>query len=127
MKIRIKGNAIRLRLTRSEVQAVATEGYLADETAFRVARFTYALKADPNLDQLNADFKDGTITLYMPTSFAQEWYNTEKVGFEHHLKFHSGELLHLLIEKDFMCMDESTEDQSDNYPNPSATEKNETC
>jgi hypothetical protein len=28
------------------------------------------------------------------------------------------EKLHLLVEKDFTCLDNVTEDQSDNYPNP---------
>lgn len=27
--------------------------------------------------------------------------------------------VNLLIEKDFVCIDNTTEDQSDNYPNPS--------
>jgi len=29
-----------------------------------------------------------------------------------------GVQLHLLLEKDFVCLDNTAEDQSDNYPNP---------
>jgi hypothetical protein len=30
----------------------------------------------------------------------------------------NGKELFLLLEKDFVCLDETIEDQSDNYPNP---------
>jgi len=124
MKIRIKGNTIRFRLTRSEVEAVATIGHLSEETVFAETSFRYAVRATKGLDGLNADFKEGAITLYMPVASAQEWWTTERVGFEHQLVLDNGNTLYLLIEKDFVCMDESTEDQSDNYPNPSAQKKN---
>jgi hypothetical protein len=41
--------------------------------------------------------------------------DTDKVGFENT----DGEL-HLLVEKDFTCLDNVAEDQSDNFPNPLA-------
>ena len=40
---------------------------------------------------------------------------TDKVGFEGK----QGDLV-LLVEKDFTCLDNAEEDQSDNYPNPLA-------
>jgi hypothetical protein len=42
-----------------------------------------------------------------------ELKDTDKVGFGNQA---AG--LHLLIEKDFTCLDNVDEDQSDNYPNP---------
>jgi hypothetical protein len=44
-----------------------------------------------------------------------EFVNTDKVGYE---GTHGN--LHLLVEKDFTCLDNVAEDQSDNYPNPLA-------
>jgi hypothetical protein len=49
----------------------------------------------------------------MPADMANEWVATEKVGFES-----TDNELYLLIEKDFKCLDDVAEDQSDNYPNP---------
>ncbi len=42
--------------------------------------------------------------------------NTDEVGFENE----QGKLF-LLVEKDFTCLDNVSEDQSDNYPNPLAS------
>jgi len=49
----------------------------------------------------------------MPEAMANEWITTDKVGFEY-----QDEGLFLLVEKDFKCLDNVAEDQSDNYPNP---------
>ncbi len=49
----------------------------------------------------------------MPELMANEWSNSEQVGFEYNKNG-----LYLLVEKDFKCLDNVAEDQSDNYPNP---------
>lgn len=41
-----------------------------------------------------------------------------KVGFYHTQTLDDGQKLNLTLEKDFVCLDERSEDQSDNYPNP---------
>jgi hypothetical protein len=56
--------------------------------------------------------------MFMPNAMAEEWTSTDQVGFEN-----NGGQLYLLIEKDFKCLDNVAEDQSDNYPNPLALNK----
>ncbi|MFT6938435.1 MAG: hypothetical protein ACJA1N_002742, partial [Saprospiraceae bacterium] len=45
MKIRIKGNSIRYRLTKTEVEVFSREGYYSEETTFNGNTLVYALKA----------------------------------------------------------------------------------
>jgi hypothetical protein len=49
----------------------------------------------------------------MPITMVKIWDSTDRVGFEYQDKD-----LFLLVEKDFKCLDNVAEDQSDNYPNP---------
>jgi hypothetical protein len=53
---------------------------------------------------------------------AKDWCNTELVSLQaEQLVGDSGEMLSILVEKDFSClMDRKGEDESDNYPNPNA-------
>ena len=51
----------------------------------------------------------------MPQVMVKEWADTERVGFENKTP-----AFFLLVEKDFKCLDNVAEDQSDNYPNPLA-------
>jgi hypothetical protein len=115
MKIRIKGSSLRYRLTKTDIETFSKEGYIEESITFGVQLLVYALQRSV-IDELSATFQDNKITLFMPDKLAQEWELTDHVGFEN-----SNGPLYLLIEKDFKCMDNVAEDQSDNYPNPKLT------
>ena len=118
MKIRIKGNSIRYRLTKTEVEAFCSIGYVAERTKFNTNVFTYELKAISGISQLEANFTNNTVTLYLPENQKHNWHKNTKVGFENKMSTPTGEELYLLVEKDFVCLDVRDEDESDNYPNP---------
>ena len=121
MKIRIKGNFIRYRLTQSEVRALADTGRLEEETCFgpddsQVLR--YAIETKENIEGLQADFSHNRITLYLPVQAAKNWPEEDRVGFKQEMQVAPTTTLFLLLEKDFVCLDDVAEDQSDHYPNP---------
>jgi len=112
MKIRIKGNSVRYRLTQTEVARFGAGEEIRENTNFDTGVFSYALQKTDE-PYITALFVNNTITLGMPITMADEWTNTNKVGFAGKC----GELA-VFIEKDFKCLDNVAEDQSDNYPNP---------
>jgi hypothetical protein len=114
MKIRIKGNSIRYRMSKTDVERFIKTGYLDETVDFGAQKFVYALKKYGK-SALTASFEQSTITLYMPEQMAAEWEAPGKVGFDGIYN-----KLSLLIEKDFQCLDNVEEDQSDNYPNPAS-------
>lgn len=118
MKIRIKGNSIRYRLTKPEVETFCREGYFMERTEFKNQIFKYELRSLDNISNLDADFKSDTITMYLPEQDKNDWAISNRVGFQHTISLANGKELFLLLEKDFVCLDETIEDQSDNYPNP---------
>lgn len=120
MKIRIKGNSVRYRLTKSEVETFCETGLYQETTDFGNAVFTYALKAKKGIDTLEATFNENTITLYLSDKERSTWGSSDRVGYSNIMDLPNGEQLSLLLEKDFVCLDETIEDQSDNYPNPLA-------
>ncbi len=120
MKIRIKGNSIRLRLSKSEIDRFAATSYLEEKTEFGVSSLVYAIAADKNASELSANFEANKITVQVPTHMHREWTTTDCVGFENKLKTGENSYLLLLIEKDFVCLDNTLEDQSDNFPNPNS-------
>lgn len=113
MKIRIKGNSVRFRLTQSEVKQLCENGSVSEQTNFEDTSFRYTVKMTDDKDTLFANFEDGMITLFLPEGLGKDWYTNERVGFQHHQ-----DTLFLLLEKDFTCLDNTMEDQTDNYPNP---------
>lgn len=93
---------------------LSKEGYLEDRTDFGGRTLVYVLQKDQG-KKLTAFFNDNVICLQIPGKMIDELENTDKVGFEG-----KDGNLHLLVEKDFTCLDNVNEDQGDNYPNPLA-------
>ena len=121
MKIRIKGDSIRFRLTRTEVEALCKNGYFEEVTHLKGAFFSYAVRTAESAG-MTARFKDNGITLYIDNGLVDGWESNDRVGFEHVEETSGTSQLHLLLEKDFVCLDRRLEDQSDNYPNPKLQE-----
>jgi len=121
MKIRIKGNSVRFRLTKTEVGTFCKTGLFEEQTDFGETLFKYRLKAIPQEELLNISFENNTITLYANEEEVKGWHKTSRISFEYSVKKNKSTAMLLLLEKDFVCMDATVEDQSDNYPNPKDT------
>jgi hypothetical protein len=120
MKIRIKGNSIRIRLTKTEVDKFGAEAHLEESTEFGNNSLRYAISVSPDNTELSASFEGNTITMWVPSAMQKEWVSGETVGYSNKMPIGNGKELFLLLEKDFVCLDNTFEDQSDNYPNPNA-------
>lgn len=119
MKIRIKGNSIRYRLTRTEIDNFGKIGWLEDKTEFlNGSSFHYRLERKAGIENMEASFSGDMICIFVPAKIAAEWTTTDIVGYDYKMKIEEGKELFLLIEKDFVCLDHTLEDQSDNYENP---------
>ncbi|MFK7983205.1 MAG: hypothetical protein AB8G86_24710 [Saprospiraceae bacterium] len=120
MKLRIKGNSVRLRLTQSEVQQLATEGKVTEilkfgPTAFRQLNYTVQ-KSDSTF--IGASYNLNEITVMLPTSIADDWVHSDKISLEQTINAEGEEIL-ILIEKDFKCLKaRPNEEERDMYPHP---------
>jgi hypothetical protein len=122
MKLRIKGNSIRLRLGRSEVRRLATDGMLEESTAFGPSKeqcLVYALCVSDDEPDICATFGDRRIVIQVPAKVAHQWVTTEQVGIQATQQTGDGGELQILIEKDFECIEApSDESQEDAFPHP---------
>ena len=123
MKLRIRGNTLRLRLTQGEVRQLRASGEVSDAVHFGPDRaLHYALVAG-EVDEPRARFEGDRITVELPRASANAWADGDAVGIEHDQPLSpaggDGEVLALLIEKDFQCLaPRSGEDDSDAFPHP---------
>ena len=123
MKLRIRGNSIRLRLKRGEVDSLAAGTTLVDETQFPESKLSYSLGLSDSDDML-ASFDNGSIAISMPREIIPEWADTDLVSLYSELELPDSGMLSVLIEKDFSCLEpghhRDCEDDADTYPHPSA-------
>jgi hypothetical protein len=118
MTIRIKGNSLRYRLTRPEVERFVKTGHVEQQINFGGTSLYYSILMT-DADWLSVSFLDNRITLFFPAALIDEWIHTDRAGFDHQVPLGAtGETLYLLVEKDYTCLDKTAEDQSDHFPNP---------
>ena len=118
MKLRIKGNSLRLRLTKSEVSKLATEGIIEEHIGFVNNELTYSIVSSKTAHTITASFQGNAIRVIMPAMLSEDWPTNDIISFDEYLDENNQQSLYILIEKDFKCIDATTEDQSDNFENP---------
>lgn len=119
MKLRVRGNSLRLRLSRSEVETFDHVGRVEEAVRFGPgAQFVYAMERTPD-GALSARLEGALVTVSIPAALAGPWCRTEQVGLEADQPTGDGQTMRILIEKDFTCLKtRSGEDESDAFPNP---------
>jgi len=123
MKLRIRGDNIRLRLKRGEVEQLAAGVSIVEKTHFPNGVLTFRLDMAGNKD-VSASFDNDSIVVSVPESQVLEWASTEKVSLHVDQKLQGTGPLSLLIEKDFRCLEpghhRECDDDEDTFPHPSA-------
>lgn len=127
MKLRIRGNSLRLRLTKSEVTEIGA-GLPVEETVDfggePAQKLIYALVPTDDAENPTAVFDAGRIAVFIPKAQAAEWARTNQVGIEAEKQNGAGaggggRSLRILIEKDFACLEtRAGEEDADTFAHP---------
>ena len=120
MKLRIQGNSLRLRVSRSEVARFSETGRIAETIRFAQepeATLTYALESSVDTAAIAARWQPGEVAVVIPADVARKWAEGDGVGLSGDCSI--GErTLSVLVEKDFACLDRSDADNADTFPHP---------
>lgn len=120
MKLRIHGNSVRLRLTRSEVERFARDGKIESVVGFGPApyhRLTYGFAIRPQSECMAVEYSSNCITIFVSPLVAQDWTTTERISVSDHQPLGNEGCLEILVEKEFRRMRDAVPDP-DLYPNP---------
>ncbi|HEX8710387.1 MAG TPA: hypothetical protein VF730_00850 [Terracidiphilus sp.] len=121
MKLRIKGNSLRLRITRPELDRLMSEGRIEDAICFASdgrSRLSYSLEHTATSSFPTVRFVSPSIEVRIPTAQAQEWSLSDEVGIYASIDLAASGSLDLAVEKDFACMHGTAEENRDAFPNP---------
>ena len=117
MKLRLRGNTLRLRLNQSEVRSLSEGGSVESATSFGPGQ-TLAYRVVPIGAAPEASLEGTAIVLRLPTASLRSWAQSDDLTLEHEQKWDGG-ALRIALEKDLACAHpRSGEDNSDAFPNP---------
>ena len=123
MKLRIKGNSLRLRISRSEVDRLLRRERLEETIHFAPhadAKLTYALEQASSVSVPTVRYTGKEVTVLIPAGLADTWCTTDMVGIAEQVDLGTFGSLELVIEKDFACLDRNEEENRDTFANPHA-------
>ena len=123
MKLRIKGNSLRLRVSRSELARFQAGGRIEETihfTAAPEATLTYALESASKSSPVTVRYGSCEVTVVLSKDRARIWGDESEVGVYTTLDMGPAGSLEVAVEKDFACLDRSDEDNSDTFANPLA-------
>lgn len=127
MKLRLKNNSVRFRLTQPETARLTSEGRVEEAIEFGPqagGKFVFALETIEGKGEIRAIFDERRLTIFIPRERAAKWSETGQIGLEAEQNIGGEKTLRLLIEKDFACLaPRAGEDDSDAFPHPTTEGK----
>jgi hypothetical protein len=124
MKLRIRGNSIRIRLDRLEIEQLAQHGLVEDKIEFGATddeALHYSIEWREQNSPLSAEFAPNAIRIFSPRDIADTLTSTNDISLESEQIVAEGRILRLLVEKDFACLTtRSNEDDTHAFENPAS-------
>lgn len=120
MKVRIKGNSIRLRLSQTELGRLDNHEVIAEQIDFAPGvSLIYSLERSITAKQPIVHYGNNQIQLILPEEMASNWINTNQISIRAQQDNATADPLRILIEKDFRCLTERpNENEEDLFPHP---------
>ena len=123
MKLRIKGNSLRLRVTRSELARLLEGAVVAETIHFGPGpdqSLTYALISGSHADAVKVLYRERIVTASISADALRGWSDEDQVGLYASIDIGTAGALEVAIEKDFACLDRKDEENADTFANPHA-------
>ena len=123
MKLRIRGNSIRIRVSQTELASIAADGSVEEAIQFGPAqRLVYGLTVAEQ-GPARVIYDSNRVVIQLPRQAVNQWLDPAEVSIHDQQDIGDGECLRILVEKDFTCLaPREGEDDSDLFPNPGTTE-----
>lgn len=120
MKLRIYQDSIRFRVQKPEIDQLKSDGVVQAFISLGndVGTGLYYEVKLAAVDVPVIDFSGNKVSLSIPQNNGLKWCEGNDVGIYGQQIVADGKLLKILLEKDFKCLDDTFEDQSDMFPNP---------
>jgi hypothetical protein len=121
MKLRIKGDSLRLRIARSELARLQAGERVQETihfTAAPEARLSYSLQIKSQPVPIRVEYEAQEVSVILSEEQAVTWSQDSEVGVYATVDIGSQRQLEVALEKDFACLDRDEQGNEDTFANP---------
>lgn len=124
MKLRLRGNSIRLRLTQAEVGALEAGREVADSTGLGPGHFLEFGVRPGTRESLEISATAHGFFILVPQNTLSQWAAGADEGFEADIRISDSETTRVTVQKDYACLKPRGEEDHDSFAHPdSETQK----
>ncbi len=116
MKLRILDDTIRIRISQPEMNLLA-DGKAISTICHMYPNHLEVEVLPVRVSELSLSFENHVILLKIPRAQLNEMHQSDMVGFDHTFEFDENQIA-LKFEKDFQCLTDREEDESNLFKNP---------
>lgn len=118
MKLRLYNDSARFRLDMKDIEELHSTGIVTASIKFGFGsgrHFIYQVVLR-DTDELDLELDGQILTLNIPVEQGREWIEGSDIGIYRTKRF-GEDSLRIIVEKDMKCTDDTSEDQSNMFPN----------
>ncbi len=124
MKLRLRGNSIRLRLTQTEVGLLGSGGQVTDSTALGPELFLEFGVRPGAHEHIEISATAHGFFILVPQNTLSHWASGDEEGFEAEVRISDSETTRVTVQKDYACLKPRGEEDHDAFAHPdSETQK----
>ena len=119
MKLRIKNNSVRFRLSQDDLRRFLETGRIEERLKFGdldEQQFIYSLERVDRSEEMTAIYHGGRLNVLVPLDRSNIWAETEHDALEGTFTSRSGKQISLSVEKDLECLHKETPAEDDAFP-----------
>jgi hypothetical protein len=129
MKLRIRGNTIRIRVSQTEMTEIVVTGLVQDFVEFGPgSRLSYRVEVAPK-GTISASYEGSCVSVVLTQDAVERWQSPDEISIKGEQPLSGGGNLKILVEKDFACLsprEEAEDGDGDGdgglFPNPDQIE-----
>ncbi len=121
MKLRVNESSLRLGVSRSELERFIRWGRIQETIHFgspTEAKLTYSLEWNVSVNETTINCRSNEVMVQIPVELAYAWGMSDLTGMSNRIDLGSTGTLDIVVEKDFVCIDQSEVDNEHMFTNP---------
>lgn len=116
MKLRLDERSARLRLNKSDIEALKSQDSVKTVVTLPGGNFEYSIESKSDIEKVECILSGSAFLVLLPAAMAEKWVQSDDVGIYAAVPVgNDGKAVQIILEKDFPCLHGDPGEQSGRF------------
>lgn len=118
MKLRLDDRSARLRLNKTDIEALKSQGFVKTVTTLPGGNLEYSIESRSDIEKIECILSGSALLVLLPATLSEKWSQSDEVGIYASVPVgYEGKEVQIILEKDFPCRHGEPGEQSSRFDN----------